>query len=165
MPDIRASFRNSFVWSIMRASSFSLSLVLLQFKSCTTEDYTVGWSDVTNHLPTNNISGIRAGSFFATMERWSALSDDPQTLSRFCSDRSHRYCKWWYRWGEANLRRNNPNMEMTSIPVEEWATIEAASQVVCEKTAAESGVKLCVVDTLKKYDADKVKAGRPYRYT
>ena len=149
----------------MRASSFSLSLVLLQFKSCTTEDYTVGWSDVTNHLPTNNISGIRAGSFFATMERWSALSDDPQTLSRFCSDRSHRYCKWWYRWGEANLRRNNPNMEMTSIPVEEWATIEAASQVVCEKTAAESGVKLCVVDTLKKYDADKVKAGRPYRYT
>ena len=67
--------------------------------------------------------------------------------------------------GEANLRGNNPNMEMTSIPVEEWATMEAASQVVCEKIGAEFGVKLCVVDTLKKYDTDKGKAGRPYRYT
>ena len=165
MPDMHANFRNRFAWSNMRFGFSSPSLDLLQFKSCTTKDYTVGWSDVANYHPTRSISGARAGSFFATMERWSALSDDPQTLSRFCSDRSHRYCKWWYRWGEANLRRNNPNMEMTSIPVEEWATIEAASQVVCEKTAAESGVKLCVVDTLKKYDADKGKAGRPYRYT
>jgi hypothetical protein len=164
MPDIRASFRNSFVWSIMRASSFSLSLVLLQFKSCTTEDYTVGWSDVTNHLPTN-ISGNRAGSFFATMERWSALSDDLQALFRVCCEQSHGYRQWWYWGGEANLRVNVPKMELTSIPVEGWATIEAAAHVFCEKIAAESGVKLCVVDTLKKYNADMGNAGRPYRYT
>mgnify|MGYP001082825039 CR=1 FL=1 len=149
----------------MRASSFSLSLVLLQFKSCTTEDYTVGWSDVTNHLPTNNISGIRAGSFFATMERWSALSDDLHALFRFCCEQSHRYHQWWYWGGEANLRVNPPKMKLRSIPVEEWATIEAAAEVFCEEIGVESGAKLCVVDTFKKYKADMRKAGRPYRYT
>ena len=165
MPDLHANFWNRPVWANMRFGFSSPSLGLLQFKSYTTKDDTFGQSDVTNHVLTNNISGARAGSFFATIERWSALSDDPQSLFRVCCDQSHRYCKWWYRWGKANLRGSNPNMEMTSVPVEEWTIIEGASQVVCEKSAAESGVKLCVVDTLKKCNADKGRAGTPYRYT
>jgi TRAP-type mannitol/chloroaromatic compound transport system substrate-binding protein len=35
-----------------------------------TEDYTVGWADVTNYFLTNNISGAWIGSFFANMDRW-----------------------------------------------------------------------------------------------
>ena len=50
------------------------------------------------------------------------------------------------------------------IPDEEWATVEAAAQDFWEEIAAESDVKRRVVDIFKKYNADMVKAGRPYRY-
>ena len=33
-----------------------------------TEDYTVGWADVTNYFLTNNISGAWCGSCFANSE-------------------------------------------------------------------------------------------------
>ncbi|MDB2490737.1 TRAP transporter substrate-binding protein, partial [Paracoccus sp. (in: a-proteobacteria)] len=51
-----------------------------------TEDYTVGWADVTNYFLTNNISGAWAGSFFANMDRWNELPEDLQTLFRVCCD-------------------------------------------------------------------------------
>ena len=44
-----------------------------------TEDYTVGWADVTNYFLTNNISGAWAGSFFANMDRYNEL---PEHLKR-----------------------------------------------------------------------------------
>ncbi len=71
-----------------------------------TEDYTVGWADVTNYFLTNNISGAWAGSFFANMDRWNELPEDLQTLFRVCCDQSHYYRQWWYWGGEANLRVN-----------------------------------------------------------
>jgi hypothetical protein len=55
-------------------------------------------------------------------------------------------------------------MELTTIPDEEWATVEAAAVDFWEEIAAESDVKRRVVDIFKKYNADMVKAGRPYRY-
>jgi TRAP-type mannitol/chloroaromatic compound transport system substrate-binding protein len=129
-----------------------------------TEDYTVGWADVTNYFLTNNISGAWAGSFFANMDRWNELPEDLQTLFRVCCDQSHYYRQWWYWGGEANLRVNGPKMELTSIPDEEWATVENAAHEFWEEIAAESDVKRRVVDVFKKYNADMVKAGRPYRY-
>jgi TRAP-type mannitol/chloroaromatic compound transport system substrate-binding protein len=45
-----------------------------------TEDYTVGWADVTNYFLTNNISGAWAGSFFANMEKYNALPDNMKEL-------------------------------------------------------------------------------------
>ncbi len=45
-----------------------------------TEDYTVGWADVTNYFLTNNISGAWIGHFFANQDRWNELpaaSPDP----------------------------------------------------------------------------------------
>ena len=45
-----------------------------------TEDYTVGWADVTNYFLTNNISGAWIGSFYAnigTLERDSRGPPDP----------------------------------------------------------------------------------------
>lgn len=63
-----------------------------------TEDYTVGWADVTSYFLTNNISGAWAGSFFVNMARWQALPADLQRLFRVCCDQSHYYRQWWY-WG------------------------------------------------------------------
>ena len=71
-----------------------------------TEDYTVGWADVTNYFLTNNISGAWAGSFFANMDRWNELPEDLQTPFRVCCDQSHYYRQWWYWGGEASLRVN-----------------------------------------------------------
>ena len=129
-----------------------------------TEDYTVGWADVTNYFLTNNISGAWAGSFFANMERLNELPEDLQTLFRVCCDQSHYYRQWWYCGGEANMRVNGPKMELTTIPDEEWATVESAALEFWEEIAAESETKRRVVDIFKKYNADMVKAGRPYRY-
>jgi hypothetical protein len=46
-----------------------------------TEDYTVGWADVTDYFLTNNISGAWIGSFFANQERWNELPDHLKQLS------------------------------------------------------------------------------------
>ena len=69
-----------------------------------------------------------------------------------------------YWGGEANLRVNGTKLQLTTIPDEEWATVETAAQEFWEEIAAESETKRRVVDIFKKYNADMVKAGRPYRY-
>ena len=130
-----------------------------------TEDYTVGWADVTNYFLTNNISGAWAGSFFANMDRWNELPEDLQTLFKVCCDQSHYYRQWWYWGGEASLRVNGTKMQLTTIPDDEWATVEAAAKVFWDEIAAESEVKAKVVSIIKQYNADMEKAGRPYRYT
>ena len=130
-----------------------------------TEDYTVGWADVTNYFLTNNISGAWIGSFYANMERWDELPEDLQTLVRVIGDQSHYYRQWWYWGGEASLRVHGTKMQLTSIPDEEWAQVEAAARVFWDEIAAESETKAKVVEIFKQYNADMEKAGRPYRYT
>ena len=49
-----------------------------------TEDYTVGWADVTNYFLTNNISGAWIGHFFANMDRWNELPDRPEDALQVC---------------------------------------------------------------------------------
>ena len=71
-----------------------------------TEVYTVGWSNVTNHFLTNNISGACIGHFFANMERWNALPPHLQKLLEVCFEQSHYYRQHWYWAGEADLRIN-----------------------------------------------------------
>ncbi len=130
-----------------------------------TEDYTVGWADVTDYFLTNNISGAWAGSFFANMDRWNDLPEDLQTLFRACTDQSHYYRQWWYWGGEANLRVNGTKMTLTSIPDEEWAQVEQAAIQFWDEIASEGPVQAKVVDIFRKYNADMQKAGRPYRYS
>jgi hypothetical protein len=55
-------------------------------------------------------------------------------------------------------------MKLTTIPDAEWATVEEAAQKFWDEIAAESEVKAKVVNIFKQYNADMVKAGRPYRY-
>ncbi|WP_040441529.1 TRAP transporter substrate-binding protein DctP, partial [Roseibium aggregatum] len=40
-----------------------------------TEDYTVGWADVTDYFLTNNISGAWIGSWFVNQKRWADLPE------------------------------------------------------------------------------------------
>ncbi len=130
-----------------------------------TEVYTVGWSNVTNWFLTNNISGAWIGHFFANMDRWNALPDDLKALLEVCCEQSHYYRQHWYWGGEADLRVNGPKLKLTSIPDEEWATVEAAAAIFWDEIAAESPVKAKVVEIIKRYNEVMQKAGRPYRYT
>ena len=129
-----------------------------------TEDYTVGWSKVTDYFLTNNISGAWAGSFFANMDRYQELPEHLQELLKLTMDSSHYYRQWWYWGGEADLRVNGTDMQLTTIPDEEWATVEAAAHVFWDEIAAESEVKAKVVQIFKDYNDLMVKAGRPYRF-
>ena len=129
-----------------------------------TEDYTVGWADVTDYFLTNNISGAWAGSFFANMDRYNELPDHLKELLKLTMDSSHYYRQWWYWGGEASLRVNGTKMKLTSIPDEEWANVEAAAVRFWDEIASESETKAKVVNIFKKYNADMLKAGRPYRY-
>lgn len=69
-----------------------------------TEDYTVGWADVTKYYLTNPVSGAWAGSYFVNSERWEAVPEHLKALYRLCIDSSHYYRLHWYWAGEAKYR-------------------------------------------------------------
>lgn len=129
-----------------------------------TEAYTVGWSNVTNYFLTNNISGAWIGHFFANMDRWNALPPHLQKLMEVCFEQSHYYRQHWYWAGEADLRVNGGKLQLTTIPSEEWKTVEDAARVFWDEIAAESEVKARVVAAIQKYNDVMSKAGPPYRY-
>ncbi len=129
-----------------------------------TEDYTVGWADVTDYFLTNNISGAWIGHFFANMDRWNELPEHLKVMLKMAMEQSHYYRQWWYWGGEASLRVNGTKMKLTSIPDEEWAQVEAAAVKFWDEIAAESETKAKVVEIFRQYNADMQKAGRPYRY-
>jgi len=129
-----------------------------------TEDYTVGWADVTDYFLTNNISGAWCGSFFANQGRWNELPDHLKTMIQLAFDSSHYYRQHWYWGGEAALRVNGTKMKLTTIPDEEWATVEAEALKFWDEIAETGPVAKQVVDIFKKYNAVMAKAGRPYRY-
>ncbi|MCY1708249.1 TRAP transporter substrate-binding protein [Pannonibacter sp. SL95] len=129
-----------------------------------TEDYTVGWADVTKYFLTNNISGAWVGHFFANNDRWNELPDHLKVMLQLAMDSSHLYRQWWYWGGEADLRVNGPKLQLTSIPDYEWVVVEQAALSFWDEIAAESPVKAQVVEIIKKYNDVMAKAGRPYRY-
>ena len=130
-----------------------------------TEDYTVGWANVTKYFLTNNISGAWCGSYFANSERWAALPEHLKTLFRLCMDSSHYYRQHWYWGGEAKLRVEGTKLQLTSIPDDEWATVEQEAWKFWDEIAATSPRCARVVQIFKNYNAAMLKAGRPYRYT
>jgi TRAP-type mannitol/chloroaromatic compound transport system substrate-binding protein len=129
-----------------------------------TEDYTVGWADVTDYFLTNNISGAWIGHFFANMERWNELPDNLKELMRVCFDSSHYYRQWWYWGGEAELRVRGEKMDLTSIPDEDWAKVEEEAKAFWDEIAGDNPVRQRVVSIIKDYNDVMRQAGRPYRY-
>ncbi|MDI7863745.1 TRAP transporter substrate-binding protein [Rhizobiaceae bacterium n13] len=130
-----------------------------------TEDYTVGWADVTKYFLTNNISGAWCGSFFANKERWDEVPEHLQTLFRLCMDSSHYYRQYWYWGGEAQLRAEGTKLKLTTIPDAEWATVEEEALKFWDEIATTSPRCAKVVEILKKYRSTMEKAGPPYRYS
>jgi TRAP-type mannitol/chloroaromatic compound transport system substrate-binding protein len=129
-----------------------------------TEDYTVGWADVTPYFLTNNISGAWIGSYFANTKSWEKVPPHLQELFRLCIDSSHYYRQHWYWAGEADLRVNGPKMKLTTIPAAEWATVEAEAHKFWDEIAKTSPRCAKVVQIFKDYNALQAKAGPPYRY-
>jgi len=129
-----------------------------------TEDYTVGWADVTNYFLTNNISGGWCGSFFANTDSWNAVPAHLQELFKLCMDSSHYYRLHWYWGGEAHLRTSGSKMKLTSIPDSEWNTVESEAYKFWDEIAKTSPRAAKVVQIFKDYNAMMVKAGKPYRY-
>jgi TRAP-type mannitol/chloroaromatic compound transport system substrate-binding protein len=129
-----------------------------------TEDYTVGWANVTNYFLTNNISGAWIGHFFANMDRWNELPPHLQQLMRLAFDSSHYYRQHWYWGGEAKLRVSGDKLQLTTIPDDEWKQVELAAREFWDEIAQESETKAKVVKIFREYNEAMEKAGRPYRY-
>ncbi|RMD63540.1 MAG: twin-arginine translocation signal domain-containing protein [Alphaproteobacteria bacterium] len=129
-----------------------------------TEDYTVGWADVTKYYLTNPISGAWAGSYFVNTESWNAVPEHLKQLFNLCIDSSHYYRQHWYWWGEAYYRTTGGKLELTSIPAEEWKVVEDAALKFWDEIAAKSPRNAKVVNILKEYAKTMEKAGPPYRY-
>ncbi len=129
-----------------------------------TEDYTVGWADVTNYFLTNNISGAWIGSYFANSERWNEVPEHLKSLFKLCMDSSHYYRQYWYWGGEAHLRTKGTKLKLTTIPSAEWKTVEDAALKFWDEIAAKSPRSAKVVKIFKDYNETMNKAGPPYRY-
>ncbi len=129
-----------------------------------TEDYTVGWADVTKYFLTQNLTGAWIGSFFANTASWEKVPPHLQELFRLAMDSSHYYRQHWYWGGEAHLRTQGTKLELTSIPDDEWATVELAAKLFWDEIAETSERAGKVVEIFKQYATVMENAGRPYRY-
>ena len=132
-----------------------------------TEDYTVGWADVTDYFLTNNISRCVVRLLLRQYGPLERAARSPEGAA--CSS------PWTARittvsTGIGAARPSSvtegTKMQLTTIPDEEWATVEAKPHAnFWDEIAAESETKAKVVQILKDYNAAMEKAGRPYRYT
>lgn len=127
-----------------------------------TEDYTVGWADVTDYFLTNNISGAWIGSFFVNEKRWSELPDDLKELYMACVESSHHYRNQWYWGGEARLRATGTKMKVQTIPASEWKAVEDAAAKFWEEIAETGERAQRVVNIFKNYREIANKAGGLY---
>jgi len=129
-----------------------------------TEDYTVGWANVTDYFLTNNISGAWIGSYFANSDRWKELPEHLKTLFKLAMDSSHYHRQYWYWAGEAKLRVHGTKMKLTTIPTAEWSKVESEAAKFWDEIAAKSPRNAKVVKILREYNDAMSKAGPPYRY-
>lgn len=127
-----------------------------------TEDYTVGWADVTNYITTNNISGAWIGSIYVNEAKWAELPDHLKVIVRNAIEAGHHYRNQWYWGGEAKLRATGDKLELTSIPAEEWKAVEDAALVFWDEIAQQSERSAKVVQIFKDYNAITAKSGTPY---
>ncbi|WP_108659072.1 TRAP transporter substrate-binding protein [Acuticoccus kandeliae] len=130
-----------------------------------TEDYTVGWADVTNYFCTNAISGAWIGSFYVNADRWAELPDHLKSLLMSTIEAGHFYRNQWYWGGEQKLRVEGDKLELTSIPDAEWDQVENAAIEFWDEAAAISERAAKVVDIFRNFNRIQRSAGQPYRCT
>ncbi|MGI9487219.1 MAG: TRAP transporter substrate-binding protein [Geminicoccaceae bacterium] len=127
-----------------------------------TEDYTVGWADVTDHFLTNNISGAWIGSFFVNEQRWTDLPDHLKALVSGMVESGHFYRNQWYWGGEAKLRAEGDKLELSSIPQEEWQQVEDAAATFWDEVAEQGETEAKLVQIFRDYREVINSAGYPY---
>ena len=127
-----------------------------------TEDYTVGWANVTNYITTNNISGAWIGSIYVNEAKWAELPDHLKAIVRNAIEAGHHYRNQWYWGGEARLRATGDKLELTSIPALEWKEVEDAALIFWDEIAQQSERSAKVVQIFKDYNAITSKSGTPY---
>ena len=129
-----------------------------------TEVYTVGWADVTKYYLTNPIAGGWAGGWFVHSDSWEKLPPHLQALLKLAIEKSHYYKLHWYWDGEARYRATGKKLQMTTIPADEWATVEKAAEKFRDDAAKKSPRNAKVIKIIKEYNEMMKKAGPPYRY-
>ena len=127
-----------------------------------TEDYTVGWADVTDYITTNNISGAWIGSIYVNEQKWADLPEHLKHIVRSCVEAGHHFRNQWYWGGEAKLRATGDKLELTTIPAAEWREVENAALVFWDEMAQMSERSAKVVQIFKDYNAITAKSGTPY---
>ena len=129
-----------------------------------TEDYTVGWADVTNYYLTNPISGAWAGSYFANigpLERAARAPEDPVPA---VDGQLALLSPALVLVGRGAVPHPGGKLELTTIPDEEWAQVEQAALEFWDEVAQQSDRSAKVVAILKEYAETMRAAGPPYRY-
>ncbi|MGP9819153.1 TRAP transporter substrate-binding protein [Salinarimonas sp. NSM] len=129
-----------------------------------TEDYTVGWADVTDYFLTNNISGAWIGSFFVNEARWAELPDHLKRLVMAAIDAGHTYRNQWYWGGEARLRATGDKLALRTVPAAEWAEVENAAKEFWTEIAEEGEVHARIVSIFREYNEIINQAGPPYTF-
>jgi TRAP-type mannitol/chloroaromatic compound transport system substrate-binding protein len=127
-----------------------------------TEDYTVGWADVTDYFVTNNISGAWIGSFFVNQRRWADLPEHLKALVMSAVEAGHFYRNQWYWGGEARLRAEGDKLELTSIPQSEWRQVEDAATEFWDEVAEQGETEAKLVGIFRRYREIINAAGYPY---
>ncbi len=129
-----------------------------------TEDYTVGWADVTDYFLTNNISGAWIGSWFVNQQRWADLPEHLKQLVLAATEASHTYRNQWYWGGEARLRARGDKLELRTVPANEWAEVEDAAKEFWNEIAEEGEIHSKIVSIFREYNEVINQAGPPYTF-
>ncbi|GAA6147820.1 TRAP transporter substrate-binding protein [Pseudooceanicola nitratireducens] len=127
-----------------------------------TEDYTVGWANVTDYFLTNNISGAWIGSYFVNEKRWADLPEHLKAVVMSAIEAGHTYRNQWYWGGEAKLRATGDQLELRTVPAAEWAEVENAAKAFWEEIAQEGEIQQKIVNIFKEYNGVINQAGPPY---
>ncbi|MCR9059935.1 MAG: TRAP transporter substrate-binding protein [Rhodobacteraceae bacterium] len=129
-----------------------------------TEDYTVGWADVTDYFLTNNISGAWIGSWFVNQKRWADLPPHLQQLVLAATEAGHTYRNQWYWGGEARLRAKGDKLQLRTVPAAEWAQVEDAAKDFWKEIAAEGELQAKIISIFQEYNDVINQAGPPYNF-
>jgi len=129
-----------------------------------TEDYTVGWADVTDYFLTNNISGAWIGSFFVNEKRWADLPEHLKALVMSCIESGHFYRNQWYWGGEAKLRAEGTKLKLRSIPAAEWRAVEDAADAFWQEVSETGETANRIVSIFREYRKVINAAGVPYSF-
>jgi TRAP-type mannitol/chloroaromatic compound transport system substrate-binding protein len=129
-----------------------------------TEDYTVGWADVTDYFLTNNISGAWIGSFYVNERKWAELPEHLKQVVMAAIEAGHTYRNQWYWGGEARLRASGEKLTLTSIPPEEWKVVEDAAKVFWDEIAETNETAAKLVGIFREYNEVIGQAGPPYTF-